>query len=284
MLGRYQLGQQLEKGSEGVIYRGCHIESGRIVAIKIAGAACSELRLGRELGRFAPRADWTHPNIVQVHESGRAGNARYMVMELAPGADLRSYTSPQNLLPLTHVLAIVARVADALYHAHRHGTVHGDIKPQNILFDPETDTVKIADFPVRAIARGGRANQSLAGTPAYMSPEQVCGYSPRPASDQFSLGITLYRLACGHLPFSASSLPQFAYSIVNEPHADIRARVPALPASLAAVIDRMLAKAPGQRYRNARELARAIRRIEPRAHGGKKTSPAGQSRARALSG
>lgn len=273
MLDRYQLGQELEKGSEGVVYRGCHRQSGRIVAIKLArGAACRELRLEREAPRFAPCADWTHPGIVQVYESGRAEHARYVVMELAPGADLRSYTTPENLLPLAHLLAIVGRVADALHHAHRHGIVHGDVKPQNILFDPETDTVKIADFPMRALARGGRASQRPAGTPAYRSPEQVCGFTLAPASDQFSLGVTLYRLACGHLPFSASSLPQLAYSIVHEPHEDIRARLPALPASLAAVIDRMLAKAPAARYRNADELARAIRRIELRPDGDRKTA------------
>jgi serine/threonine-protein kinase len=186
----------------------------------------------------------------------------YVVMECAEGRDLRPHVRRGALLPLPTVLSIAVRVAGALGHAHRQGVTHGDVSPGNIVFDPASDAVKLVDFPLRD---GATHSQ---GTPAYGSPEQVCGCAVGPASDQFSLGVTLYRLACGEPPFQASSRPRLAHAIAHERHTDIRDHDGSLPAELAALLDRTLQKDPGERYDSATHLRAALCAVAalPRRH------------------
>jgi serine/threonine-protein kinase len=176
-------------------------------------------------------------------------------MEWIDGADLTRYCAPDARLSLDLAVSILARVADALSHAHARGCVHGDIKPANILYAPRDDRVKIADF-----GAGSPPKSTFRGTPAYMAPEQVCG-SIEARSDQFSLGVTLYQLASGAMPFEAPSLPRLFNAIVTEKHGDVRERDPRLPAALAAVLDRLLAKDPCDRYGDMRGAAAAVRCI-----------------------
>jgi serine/threonine protein kinase len=201
----------------------------------------------------------THENLITVHETGRMGCGAYVIMEIIEGGDLRRHTEPGSLLPFTVALSVAARVADALAHLHDHGFVHGDVKPANILYDPAADAVKLADFGCTRGLLPYAGRFTSAGTMAYMSPEQGCGAPIGPASDQFSLGVTLYRLACGRLPFSTSSLPRLLSGIASEKPVDIRRQDRALPSSLAELLDRALAKHPEARYGSVRELATAIR-------------------------
>ena len=264
MRDRYELGAKLGAGAHGAIYHGRDTRSGRAVAVKLMGAQRPEAS-GHAASAFtlpAMRPAWmalSHPNIAEIYAAGGAADAAYMVMEMAPGIDLRCHTQPGRRLPLATALSIIARVADALDHAHQLGMVHGDINPANIMFDVCGDGVKLTDFPMHAAP--GLTDTGVQGTFAYMSPEQVCGRAIGAASDQFSLGATLYRLACGRLPFVAGSLPLLASMIVNEPHVDIRVHDAALPATLAAVIDRMLEKIPDARYARIRDAASAIGQI-----------------------
>jgi len=260
MLGRrYRLGEELGRGGSGAVYRGLDVRDGRLIAVKVFSVAPPPgIRLPRHL--LAAAQKLSHPNIAAVYAYGASGGSPYVVMEYAQGHDLRAHVRRGRLLPLATVLSLGARVAEALAYAHARGIVHGDLNPANIVFDPVGDSVKLVDFVLEQGARRGGA------TPAYSAPEQVCGMPATPASDQFALGVTLYRLASGELPFTAASRPELAYAIVNKPHRDVRILGPALPASFAALVDRALAKQPSARYTGAGELARAIRAVAASAH------------------
>ena len=158
------------------------------------------------------------------------------------------------------MLSIVARVAEALAYAHKNSVVHRDIKPANIMYETESDTVKVTDFGIARITDSSKTKTGMVlGTPSYMSPEQLAGTKIEGRSDLFSLGAALYQMACGRLPFEGDSMAQLMFKIANEPHADILTHNPGLPASVVAVINKALAKDPEGRYRTGEEMAQAIR-------------------------
>jgi serine/threonine protein kinase len=190
-----------------------------------------------------------HPSIAAIREHGFDGHLAYVVTEMAPGRDLSAYTRPSRLLPLPTVLGIVARVASALQHAHRRGVVHGDVKPGNIVFDAASGAASLVDFPLSA--------RGICTTPAYAAPEHVCGAEASAACDQFALGVTLYQLCCGELPFTGRSRAEIAQRIVCTPHTDIRMRAPSIPGAVVALIDRALAKDPARRFRSVGRMAHA---------------------------
>ena len=260
MLDRYHLEHELGTGARGAVYRGRDKETGRVVAIKLIADAVPHRHVGEtHRGSSGVGCVWhlNHSHIPALYETARAGLLRYVVMEFAEGNDLRAHTQPSTLLPLPTVLSVMQRVADALQHAHEHGVVHGDVKPANIVFDAATGSVKLTDFNFASADA-----EATCATPGYMSPEQLCGLPLSPASDQFSMGATLYQLACGHLPFTGRSRPEIVRRTVNEPHVDIRLHEPALPAALLAVIDKALAKDVRARYPSAESLRQAIRSVE----------------------
>jgi serine/threonine-protein kinase len=151
-------------------------------------------------------------------------------------------------------------VAEALAYAHLQSVVHRDIKPANIMYDPEADSVKVTDFGIARITDSSKTKTGMVlGTPSYMSPEQLAGKKIDGQSDLFSLGVTLYQLSCGSLPFTGESMTQLMFKIANEPPADILSLNPALPECLVEVINRALAKDVTQRYKTGDEMAKAIR-------------------------
>jgi serine/threonine-protein kinase len=201
-----------------------------------------------------------HPNIVTMYDAGEEHDLAYIAMEFLKGKDLVAYTKPDNLLPLPKVMSIIARVADALDYAHKQNVVHRDIKPANIMYDPETDTPKVTDFGIARITDSSRTKTGMVlGTPSFMSPEQLAGRKIQGSSDLFSLGVSLYQLACGKLPFEGDSMAQLMYRIANEPHTDILSIKTGLPPCLAMIIDRSLAKKIEDRYANGAEMANALR-------------------------
>jgi eukaryotic-like serine/threonine-protein kinase len=138
--------------------------------------------------------------------------------------------------------------------------VHRDIKPGNIMYDPETDSTKVADFGIARITDSSKTKTGMVlGTPSYMSPEQLAGQKVGGGSDLFSLGVTLYQLACGALPFRGDSMAQLMFRIANEPPADILIVKPDLPPCLVAIIGRSLAKLNEDRFSNGAEMANALR-------------------------
>ena len=266
MLGRYQIEKELGKGAMGVVYLGKDPKIGRVVAIKTM--ALSQEFEGDELvevkERFFREAETagrlTHPSIVTIYDAGEEHDLAYIAMEFLKGRDLVPYTKPDALLPVPQVLSIVARVSEALGYAHLQNVVHRDIKPANIMYEPESDTAKVTDFGIARVTDSSKTKTGMVlGTPSYMSPEQLSGKKVEGRSDLFSLGVTLYQMLCGKLPFQGESMAQLMFKIANEAHPDIRTLQPALPACVAAVTNKALAKDPDQRYQSGEQMAKAIR-------------------------
>ena len=154
----------------------------------------------------------------------------------------------------------MARVADALAYAHKNNVVHRDVKPANIMCDLEADTVKVTDFGIARITDSSKTKTGMVlGTPSYMSPEQLAGKRIEGRSDLFSLGVTLYQMCCGKLPFAGESMAQLMFKIANEPPVDIFTYRPDLPQAVADVIMRSLGKQADERYQTGDEMAAAIR-------------------------
>ncbi len=266
MLGRYQIERELGKGAMGVVYGGKDPKIGRVVAIKTMALSdefeAEELKEAKE--RFFREAETagrlTHPNIVTIYDAGEEHDLCYIAMEFLKGKDLVPYTKNPNLLPPDKVLSIVERVADALGYAHTMGVVHRDIKPANIMYEPESDTAKVTDFGIARITDSSRTKTGMVlGTPSYMSPEQLAGKRIDGRSDIFSLGVMLYQMLSGRLPFEGESMTQLMFAIANAPHPQIRAYNAALPAWVDALIDKALAKDLEQRFQTGAEFAEAVR-------------------------
>ncbi len=275
MLGRYQIEKELGKGAMGVVYLGRDPKINRIVAIKTM--ALSQEFEGDELvevkERFFREAETAgrlnHQNIVTMYDAGEEHDLAYIAMEFLKGKDLAPYTKPDNLLPLDKTMSIVARVADALSYAHENHVVHRDIKPGNIMYEPESDQVKVTDFGIARITDSSKTKTGMVlGTPSYMSPEQLAGKKIDGRSDLFSLGVTLYQMASGKLPFEGDSMAQLMFRIANEAHPDIHAIDPGLPDCLVAIIDKVLTKDADQRYRTGAELASDLRQCMTRSAAG----------------
>jgi serine/threonine-protein kinase len=266
MLGRYQVEKELGKGAMGVVYLGRDPKINRVVAIKTMALSQEfeedELKDVKE--RFFREAETAgrlnHPNIVTIFDAGEEHDLAYIAMEFLKGKDLVPYTKPGNLMPLAKAMDVVARVADALSYAHQNNVVHRDIKPANIMYEPESDSVKVTDFGIARITDSSRTKTGMVlGTPSYMSPEQLAGKKIDGRSDLFSLGVMLFQMVSGKLPFEGDSMAQLMFKIANEPHPHVREHNPQVPECLAAIIDRALAKDNGQRYQTGAEMAADLR-------------------------
>ncbi|MCK6411269.1 MAG: serine/threonine-protein kinase [Azonexus sp.] len=266
MLGRYQIEKELGKGAMGVVYLGRDPKINRVVAIKTLALAqeFDEDELTEVKARFFREAETAgrlaHPNIVTMYDAGEEHDLAYIAMEFLKGHDLVPHAKPAGLLPLPQVLSIVQRVAEALDYAHGNGVVHRDIKPANIMYEAGNDQVKVTDFGIARITDASRTRTGMVlGTPSYMSPEQIAGKKIDGRSDLFSLGVTLYQLCCGQLPFGGDSLAQLMYRIANEHHPDIRGIDPHIPGAVVAVINRALQKDLAQRYQRGGQMANDLK-------------------------
>ncbi len=265
-LGRYEIDRQIGKGAMGVVYLGRDPKINRIVAIKAIPLADEfqdqDLLEARE--RFFREAEMAgrlnHPGIVTIFDAGEDRGLAYIAMEYIQGEHLSYYCEPNRLLPIRKVLTLVIRVAEALNYAHLQNVVHRDIKPANIMFNIETDALKITDFGIARLSDVSRTKTGIVlGTPSFMSPEQLEGRPLDGRSDLFGLGVSLYQMLTGQLPFRADSMTRLMNNIATEPHPPIRSLRPELPECMEQVIDRCLAKAADDRYQNGIDLADAIR-------------------------
>jgi len=270
MLGRYRVEKTLGKGAMGVVYLGRDPKIGRSVAIKTLALSAEfegqELQDARE--RFFREAETAgrlqHPNIVTIFDAGEEHDLAFIAMELLSGHDLTRHTRPEDLLPAVRVLEIGEKVALALEHAHAQNVVHRDIKPANIMVDPATDAVKVTDFGIARVTDSSRTKTGLVlGTPSFMSPEQLAGQRVDGRADLYALGVTLFQMLTGRLPFQGDSLAALMFRITNEPPTPLTTLRPDLPPELGQCVARALAKQPGERFQTGAQMAAELRRIIP---------------------
>jgi tRNA A-37 threonylcarbamoyl transferase component Bud32 len=268
MLGRYQVEKELGKGAMGVVYLGKDPKIGRVVAIKTM--ALSQEFEGEELEdareRFFREAETAgrlqHQNIVTIFDAGEEHDLAYIAMEFLKGKDLADVTKQGQLLPIPKVLSIIARVAEALAYAHKQNVVHRDIKPANIMYDFDTDSVKVTDFGIARITDSSKTKTGLVlGTPSFMSPEQIAGKRVDGRSDLYSLGVMLFQMLAGVLPFRGDSMAELMYKIANESAPDIRIIRKELSDRLAEIVALSLSKKSETRYQDGDRFAADLRAV-----------------------
>jgi serine/threonine-protein kinase len=265
-LGRYEIEREIGRGAMGVVYLGKDPKIARTVAIKTLSYQAFEDNELRDLkSRFFREAEaagrLSHPAIVTVYDVGEEADLAFIAMDYAKGRPLSEFGKPGRLLPLAKVLDIVARVADALDYAHRQKIIHRDIKPGNIIFNPDNGEIKITDFGIAKISDDSRTRTgSVMGSPLYMSPEQLKGQKVTGATDTYSLGITLYKLVCGETPYQGDTLANLTYQILNKRPRSVREFNPELPNGVVRLINKAIQREPDKRFLSAATMAEALRR------------------------
>lgn len=266
-LGHYEVEKEIGRGAMGVVYLGHDPKINRTVAIKTLSLA-DEFE-GNDLEyvtrRFFKEAEvagkLNHPNIVTVYDAGQEHDLTYMAMEYIEGHDLTHYIKASKKPKVDWVLDIIWHVAGALDYAHAAGIVHRDIKPANIMYIPEEETVKITDFGIARVADSNTTKTGTAlGTPSYMSPEQISGEKVKGTSDFFSLGVTMYELLTGELPFKGDSLAAIIYQITTKRQKPVTQLRKRLPPCVKTIVDRLLQKDPKKRYQDGASIQEAIER------------------------
>lgn len=267
--GRYELIERVGSGGMSVVYKAKDRALGRIVAVKMMHESFTsdEGFLKRFQQEAHSAANLAHPNIVTVHDIGQDGFKHFIVMEFVEGQTLkqiiRSYEG--DPLPISRALDLVIQVSNGIGYAHRANLVHCDVKPQNVIVTVD-DRVKVADFGIaRAISTTTQQQVSqIWGTPQYFSPEQAAGDTPSPASDVYAIGVILFEMLTGQLPFAAESHTAMALKHLHTPPPLVTEFNPAVPSQLAQIINKLLAKEPAGRYRTAGQLGRILTTYQQR--------------------
>ncbi len=258
---RYRLLAQIASGGMAVVYKAHDITLNRIVAIKILRENFAEDAnfRARFQNEAQAAANLAHPNIVTVYDFGQDGNRSYIVMEYVEGRDLKSAIRTEAPLPLDRAIDLMAQACAALGHAHRVGLVHCDVKPQNMLVTLD-GRLKVTDFGIaRAISQSVPQNvDTVWGTPHYFSPEQAAGEPPTPASDVYSLGVVMYEMLSGRLPFDADNHTDLAMQHLRDEPPPLTVLNPAVPIQIEQIVNRVMAKEPSARYRTAEQFGRAL--------------------------
>lgn len=259
---RYQLERPLGSGGMAVVYRAHDHMLERSVAIKVLREDYSRDPDFRERFRQEARsaANLSHPNIVTVHDFGIDQGRLFIVMEYVPGTNLNAMLQNRGRFTMEEAIPLMTQACAGVGYAHRAGIVHCDIKPHNFLITPD-NRLKVTDFGIaRALASIHPDEQSdvVWGSPQYFSPEQAAGSAPSPASDVYSLGVVMYFLLTGRLPFTASSSSELAQLHRTAPPVPPRHFNPNLPPTLEQIVLKVLSKEPSQRYRTADQLGRVL--------------------------
>ena len=265
-LGRYVIEKRIGRGAMGTVYLAKDPRINRPVAVKAIAIEKEfedeELKEARQ--RFYREAEsagrLTHPNIITVFDAGEDKGLAYIAMEYVPGIPLRSFTDPKKLLAPKRALELAAATAEGLDYAHNAGVIHRDIKPANLLYNPKDGSIKISDFGVARMTDNNKTKTGIVlGTPMYMSPEQLGAEDLTGLSDLFSLGVTLYELLIGEVPFKATNIAVLMTKITTEDPAPISSRRVGIAPSVDAVLMKALAKRPQDRFSCGAEMAIALR-------------------------
>jgi eukaryotic-like serine/threonine-protein kinase len=261
--GRYELLAPIGRGGMATVYRGRDLRLARPVAIKLLHnyyAADDEFLQRFTHEALSAASLSAHPNIVDVYDVGQDGDANYIVIEYIDGQDLKAVIDAEAPLPPERALTIAAQVAEGLDYAHRYGLVHRDVKPQNVLIAPDGQ-VRITDFGIAKSERSTAITQAgtTFGTADYISPEQAQGLTSTPQSDIYSLGVVLFEMLTGALPFRGDTPMAVALQHIQQPPPSLRQFNPAIPPLLDTLVLRAMAKDPAQRPTSAKAFAQEMR-------------------------
>jgi serine/threonine-protein kinase len=264
--GRYRVIDRIGSGGMSVVYRAQDLSLGRIVAVKVLheNLTDDEGFLRRFQREAHAAANLSHPNIVTVHDIGQDNNRHYIVMEFVDGRTLKQLVRLQNQQgrPLTvgQALDLAIQICAGIGYAHRANLVHCDVKSQNILVTRD-DRVKVADFGIaRAISEATQhtVDSQIWGTPHYFSPEQAAGLTATPASDVYAIGVVLFELLTGRLPYLAETHTALALKHMHEPPPRASDINPLIPQQLDQILWKVLSKEPAARYRTGDQFGRIL--------------------------
>ena len=268
-IGRYDIIKEIGRGAMGMVYLGEDPKISRTVAIKTMSFAqeFEEDKLADIKSRFFREAKTAgrlnHPNIVTIYDVGEEDDLAYIAMDFLQGVDMSVYTKQENLLPIDEVFYVIKKVAEALDFGHSQSVVHRDIKPANVMYDRSKKNVKVTDFGVACLTDASKTKTgTILGTPSYMSPEQLAGKKVDGRSDIFSLGVMLFQLVTGELPFIGESMASLMYKISNEKHPDVRMFRPELSSCIVKVVDLALAKDTDKRFQTGEQMIRTMNKCQ----------------------
>jgi serine/threonine protein kinase len=259
---RYQLVEQIGSGGMAVVYKGRDLMLERTVAIKVLRKDFSSDPAFRERFRQEAKAaaNLTHSNIVTVHDFGLDSDQLFIVMEYVPGTTLKLMLEKRGRLSIQRTIPLIVQACAGIGYAHRAGLVHCDVKPQNIRVTPD-QRVKVTDFGIARALASIRSDERVSivwGSPQYFSPEQAAGGAPSPASDVYGLGVVLYEMLTGQLPFNANSATELS-RMHREFHPTPPSQLnPDISPDLEEIILKVLSKEPSARYRTADQLGRVL--------------------------
>ena len=266
-IGKYTIINQVGRGSTSTVYLSYDHFYRRDVAIKLYNTAMADEEKSKSVrNMFLSEAHMIgklqHSNILPIYDAGEEGRYCYVVTEHIHGArTLNAYGHPDHLLPIEDVVRIIYKCAKALHYAHGRGVIHRDIKPSNLMLTQDND-VRIIDFGIALISGSDVPSiDGIAGSPSYMSPEQIQSESVTSQSDLYSLGVVMYELLTGHRPFRGQSLSQLMHNIVFSAPPDLLVLRPEVSTLLDAVIKKLLHKEPNHRFANGAELAAELTRV-----------------------
>ena len=265
---RYELVAQQGSGGMSVIYKALDRMLGRMVAVKILRPNLTKdpAFLDKFQQEARSVAMMSHPNIVTVHDVGSDGATHYIVMEMIEGNDLKKLIKARGGLPFDKALDYGIQICAGLGFAHRSQLVHADVKPQNILINSE-GVLKVTDFGIAQAftdTMPQTRSEVVWGSPHYFAPEQAKGEKPSPASDVYSIGIVLFEMFSGRLPYVGSSQRELALAHIQGDIPLVKAYKPDLPDSLSNVIAKVMSKRPNDRYKHADQLGHILREIRER--------------------
>jgi tRNA A-37 threonylcarbamoyl transferase component Bud32 len=264
-LGKYPLVREIGSGATSCVYLARDPFSGRDVAIKVfmferdADPHTERMKHKAFVAEASLAGRLNHPHIVEIYDAVVEPDHSYLVMEYVPGTTLEAHASVSTLLPLHKVVEIIFKSIRALEYAFQHGIIHRDIKPGNILLSQGGET-KVSDFGASFQHRPGHTTTQVAGigSPAYMSPEQVRMEPLDQQTDIYSLGVTMYRLLTGRMPYSAPSQAALAYAILTKAPAAPATLRPGLPPVLDQIVLKAIAKEPAERYASWLEFGKEL--------------------------